>query len=80
MRFGARIPPSVPTGHLPLKGGDRRLSSPLSAISQSSCANYFARKIGSLRAISPREGEMSATLTEGGKPLRKQQTHCTTTE
>jgi len=63
------IPPSVPSGHLPLKGGDR------TAHAAAPCG-----KLEALRAqlttgghgwrgklpISPLEGEMSAKLTEGG--------------
>jgi fused signal recognition particle receptor len=54
------IPPSIPSGHLPLTGGpEADASSPqqnaLDAINE-----------GALGSISPLEGEMSAELTEGG--------------
>ncbi|TQX92270.1 hypothetical protein EQW76_06040 [Rhizobium sp. rho-13.1] len=50
--FSGRAPPSVPPGHLPHKGGDQ------------------PRLLGpkGKRTISPLVGEMSAELTEGGKP------------
>jgi fused signal recognition particle receptor len=54
------VPPSIPSGHLPLTGGpEADASSPqqnaLDAINE-----------GALGSISPLEGEMSAELTEGG--------------
>ncbi len=60
MRVRGRIPSSVPTGHLPCKGGDRMV--PLSPASLS----WLDEGGFLLRPISPLVGEMSAKLTEGG--------------
>ncbi|TWB14568.1 hypothetical protein FBZ98_102358 [Rhizobium sp. ERR 922] len=60
MTVRGRIPPSVPSGHLPHKGGDHMVL--LQAESS------FSQRGGNLTLplISPLVGEMSAKLTEGG--------------
>jgi fused signal recognition particle receptor len=60
MAVRGRIPPSVPSGHLPHKGGDRMVpQSPNSSF-------WFDERSLLLQLISPLVGEMSAKLTEGG--------------
>ncbi len=60
MDMRGRIPPSVPSGHLPHKGGDR-------VVPQSPNSSAWLGADGLLlRPIPPLVGEMSAALTEGG--------------
>ncbi|WP_349436267.1 signal recognition particle-docking protein FtsY [Pararhizobium sp. A13] len=56
-------PPSVPSGHLPLKGGDQTEQDPTSASTE-----VLTTQENAAGAISSLEGEMSAEPTEGGDP------------
>ncbi|SCB09681.1 fused signal recognition particle receptor [Rhizobium multihospitium] len=60
MTVRGKIPPSVPSGHLPHTGGDHM--APLSPNS----SFWFDEGSLLLQPISPLVGEMSAKLTEGG--------------
>ena len=68
MEFAA-IPPSVPSGHLPLKGGDWTAFVAAFRVTPAFLLTRFTvggnERRGAL-PISPLEGEMSAKLTEGG--------------
>jgi len=69
MAVRVAIPPSVPSGHLPLKGGDRFEFAAARLCKKSvyrSCAVDGDQRHSKL-PISPLEGEMSAKLTEGGE-------------
>ncbi|MDB5525413.1 MAG: cobN [Rhizobium sp.] len=62
-RLTASPPPSVPAGHLPLKGGEGQLADGLPP----QTSNLQVVGDAAARLLSPLEGEMSAKPTEGGR-------------